>query len=84
MKQALVGPYAKSVGGAPERLSLPFSFTPVTLDLIKKDTAFLYAIKSISTPRLFDDAVVTDLTEAVLAERKLQAPVGEVTTAAKD
>jgi NitT/TauT family transport system substrate-binding protein len=84
LKQALVGPYAKSVGGAPVRLSLPFSFTPVSLELIKKDTAFLYALKSISTPQLFDDAIVTELTEAVLKERKLQAPVGEVKTAERD
>ena len=84
LKQALVGPYAKSVGGAPLRLSLPFSFTSVSLDLIKKDTAFLYAIKSISTPELLDGAIVTEPTEAVLKERKLQSPVGEVKTAAKD
>jgi NitT/TauT family transport system substrate-binding protein len=84
LKRALVGPYARSVGGSPQRLTLPFSFTPAALDLIKKDTAFLYAIKSISKSQLYDDAILTDLAEAVLTERKLQAPVGEVKAAEKD
>ena len=84
LKQALVGPYAKSVGGAPVRLSLPFSFTSAARDLISKDTAFLHEIKSISIPQLYDEAVVADFAEAVLKERKLQAPVGEVKTAEQD
>ena len=65
------------------RLSLPFSFTPAVVELIKKDTAFLHAIKSIST-ELLEGAIVPELAEAVLRERKLQSPVGEVKTAAKD
>lgn len=78
LKQALVGPYAKSVGGAKERLTLPFAITPSALDLIKKDTAFLYSIKSISEAQLPADAVLSSLAEDVLKERGLQAPVGEV------
>jgi NitT/TauT family transport system substrate-binding protein len=81
LKKALVGPYSATVGGSPERLSLPFGFTPIALDLIRKDTAFLYSIKSISTPQLADDAIVSDLADAVLKQRRLQAPLGRVAAA---
>jgi NitT/TauT family transport system substrate-binding protein len=83
LRQALYGPYTKEVGGAPLRLTLPFAFTPAALDLIKTDTAFLYSIKSISTPKLADDAVVTGLTEDVLKQRGLRSPVGVVASAQK-
>ena len=46
--------------------------------LIKKDTAFLYSVKSISTPKLADDAVVAGPAEEVLKPRNLKPPVGEV------
>jgi NitT/TauT family transport system substrate-binding protein len=81
LHKALFGFYPKSAGGSAVRLTLPFAFTPAALDLIKKDTAFLYGIKSISVPQLADDAVITDLTEAVLKERGLTPPVGEVRAA---
>lgn len=81
--QALFGTYAENVGGAPVRLTLPFGFTPNTLALIKKDTAFLHSIKSIDVEQLADDAVLPGLTEEVLKERKLQAPVGEVKASAE-
>jgi NitT/TauT family transport system substrate-binding protein len=76
--KALFGFYAKEVGGSHIRLTLPFAFPPETLELIKKDTAFLNSIKSISTPQLADDAIVTDLTEAILKERNLKIPAGVV------
>jgi len=78
--QALFGTYDNSVGGTSERLTLPFGFTPITLDLIKTDTAFLHSIKSIDVSQLADDAVVPELTAEVLKERNLQAPVGVVKT----
>ena len=81
LHKALFGFYPKTAGGSAVRLTLPFAFTPAALDLIKKDTAFLYGLKSISTPQLADDAIITDLTEAVLKERGLTPPVGEVRAA---
>lgn len=76
--QSLYGAYPKDAGGTPIRLTVPFGFAPSALELIKRDTAFLYSIKSISVPELAGDAVLPDLTAAVLKERKLQVPVGEI------
>jgi NitT/TauT family transport system substrate-binding protein len=76
--KALFGFYAKDVGGSPIRLTLPFAFPPEALELIRKDTAFLNSIKSISTPQLADDAVITDLTETILKEHNLKIPAGVV------
>jgi NitT/TauT family transport system substrate-binding protein len=76
--KALFGSYPVDVGGAPTRLTLPFGFTPQAVDHIKKATAFLFSIKSIDAPELAADAVLPDLTEAILKEHELSAPVGEV------
>lgn len=76
--QALFGTYPSSVGGAPVRLTIPFGFTPRSLDLIKRATAFLHTIKSISTPQLPPGAVLPQFTAAVLKARGLQAPVGVI------
>jgi NitT/TauT family transport system substrate-binding protein len=85
--KALFGFYAKEAGGSPVRLTLPFAFTPEALELIKKDTAFLYGAKNISIPQLADDAVIRDATEAILKEHNLKIPAGVVkaaTETAKD
>ena len=79
--QALFGFYSKETGGSPVRLALPFAFTPEALELIKKDAAFLYGIKTISTSQLADDAVITDPTEAILKEHSLKIPAGVVKAA---
>jgi NitT/TauT family transport system substrate-binding protein len=81
--QAIFGTYPASAGGSPTRLVLPFGFTPESLELIKRSTAFLYDVKSIGIPELAPDAIVTQLTEDVLAERGLKAPVGEVKAASE-
>ena len=75
---ALFGTYPSSVGGSPQRLSIPFGFSANSLDLIKQDTAFLYEVKSIDVPDLAPDAVLPQLTEDVLKERGLKTPVGEI------
>ncbi len=79
--QALFGTYPANVGGSPSRLVLPFGFTPESLELIKRSTAFLYEVKSIAIPELAPDAVVPRLTEEVLEERGLKTPVAEVKAA---
>jgi NitT/TauT family transport system substrate-binding protein len=83
LRKALYGVYGKEAGGAPVRLTLPFAFPPEALELIRRDTAFLAGIKSINTPELAPDAVLTDATEAVLKERGLKGPAGEVKTASQ-
>jgi NitT/TauT family transport system substrate-binding protein len=82
--KALFGFYSKETGGSPVRLTLPFAFPPEALELIKKDTAFLYSIKSISISELADDAVITDATEAILKEHNLKIPAGVVKAAQGD
>ncbi len=79
--EALFGFYSKETGGSPVRLTLPFAFTPEALELVKKDTTFLYGAKNISTPQLADNAVITDATEAILRERNLKIPAGVVKAA---
>ena len=80
--KALFGFYSKETGGSAVRLTLPFAFSPEALELIKKDTAFLYSIKSISSSELANDAVITDATEAILKEHNLKIPAGVVKAAA--
>jgi NitT/TauT family transport system substrate-binding protein len=75
---ALFGSYPVSAGGGPTRLTVPFGFTPESLELIKRATAFLYEVKSIAIPELPPDAVLPDLTKEILAERQLAAPVGKI------
>jgi hypothetical protein len=81
--QALFGSYPASAGGSATRLTIPFAFTPESLELIKRSTAFLYEVKSVAVPELAPDAVVTQLTQAVLDEHRLKAPVGEIKAAAE-
>jgi NitT/TauT family transport system substrate-binding protein len=76
--QALFGSYAANVGGSPTRLTVPFGFTPTSLELIKRSTAFLFEVKSIGFPELPPDAVLPQFTADVLKERGLTAPVGEI------
>lgn len=76
--QALYGSYPASVGGSPSRLIVPFGFTPTSLELLKRSTAFLFEVKSIAIPELAADAIVPQFTEEILKEHGLQPPVGEI------
>ena len=78
--KSVYGLYNANEGGVKTRLSLPFAFTPETLALISKDSEFLFSIKSINTPKLRPEAIMPEFTEAILKERKLTAPIGDVTT----
>ncbi|HVZ89907.1 MAG TPA: ABC transporter substrate-binding protein [Polyangia bacterium] len=78
LRQSLFASYPASAGGGPTRLQIPFGFTDASLELIKRATAFLYEVKSISIPELPPDAVVPDVTAQILKERNLKAPVGEI------
>lgn len=74
--QSLFGSYPESEGGSAIRLSLPFGFTPASLARLKKESAFLYSVKSIAIPQLADDAVLPGPADAVLKQRGLQSPIG--------
>lgn len=70
--------YGRRAPGSDVRLTLPFGFTEQSLDHIRKATSFLHEVKSINVPELPPDAVVTRFTDAILQERGLKKPVGEV------
>lgn len=75
---SLYGTYPESQGGTPVRVQLPYIISPDAAALIKKATTFLYSVKSINTPTLRADAVAPQYAEAVLKERGLTSPIGEV------
>jgi NitT/TauT family transport system substrate-binding protein len=75
---ALYASYATSEGGTKVRMELPFAFTPEVRSLLEKGTSFLYANKAINTERLRPDAVIPQFAEAVLKERGMKSPIGNV------
>jgi len=81
--QSLFGAYPASVGGSPSRMVVPFGFTPESLELITRSTAFLFEVKSIGIAELPGDAVLPQFTADILAERGLKAPVGEIKASAE-
>jgi NitT/TauT family transport system substrate-binding protein len=76
--KSMAGAYSDAEGGTPVRIELAFGITPKAQALIKKATTFLHSIKTINVSTLRDDAVMTEFTEAILKERGLTAPIGEV------
>ena len=75
---SMYGKYPEAEGGAPVRVVLPYTITPEVSTLITKATTFLYSIKSINVDKLRPEAVMPELTQAVLKERGLTAPIGAV------
>jgi|TARA_B110000971_G_C20008776_1_gene500550 NitT/TauT family transport system substrate-binding protein len=76
--KSMAGAYSDAEGGTPVRIELAFGITPKAQALITKATTFLHSIKTINVKTLRDDAVMTEFTEAILKERGLTAPIGEV------
>jgi NitT/TauT family transport system substrate-binding protein len=76
--RSMAGAYSDAEGGTPVRIELAFGITPKAQALITKATTFLHSIKTINVKTLRDDAVMTEFTEAILKERGLTAPIGEV------
>ena len=75
---ALYGRYPASEGGTKTRINLHYGITPEARALIDKATTFLFSIKSINVDKLRPEALMPEFAEAVLAERKLTAPIGSV------
>lgn len=78
---ALYGKYPEAAGGAPVRLTLPFTFTPEVNNLISSAASFLFSIKAINAEKLRPEAVMPEFTQQVLKERGLTAPVGRIAAA---
>lgn len=72
------GTYPKDSGGNPVRIIFPYTFTPDTMELVKRATAFLYEIKSINVSQLRADAIMPEFTQEILKERGYKAPLGNV------
>jgi NitT/TauT family transport system substrate-binding protein len=75
---AMYATYGKEQGGTQIRMVLPFAFTPEAMDLLKAGTSFLHSIKAINVPKLRPTAIMPELAEQVLKERKLKSPIGDV------
>ena len=75
---SLYGTYSPNEGGTKTRLNLHYAITPEARALIDKATTFLFSIKSINVEKLRPEAVMPEFAEAVLNERKLKAPIGDV------
>lgn len=82
MWAAMFGKYAEESGGAPVRLTLPYTLTPEVLAQIAKSATFLFSIKSINVDKLRPEAVMPEFTQAILKERGLSTPIGKVTAMA--
>jgi len=76
---SLYGKYPEATGGAPVRMTMPFTINADAMNLINSATTFLFSIKSINVEKLRPEAVMPDLAAAVLKERGLTSPVGKVT-----
>jgi NitT/TauT family transport system substrate-binding protein len=75
---ALYGTYSDAVGGSKTRITLPFALTPDARRLVDTSAAFLYSIKSINVAKLRPEALVPDLADEALKQRKLKPPIGDV------
>lgn len=78
MWSAMFGKYPEEAGGAPVRLSLPYTVTPAVLAQIATSATFLFSIKSINVDKLRPEAVMPEFTQAILKERGLSTPIGKV------
>lgn len=76
---SMYGRYPDIEGGSAIRVSLPFTITAPVTKLINDSTAFLHSVKSIDVAKLRPEAVMPEFADAVLKERRLTAPVGQVT-----
>ena len=76
---SLYGAYGPEQDGTKVRNSLQYTITPSSRELLDRATAFLFSIKSINTPKLRPEAVMPEFADAVLKERNLKAPIGQVT-----
>jgi len=59
-------------------VNLHYAITPEARSLIDKATAFLFSIKSINVEKLRPEAVMPEFADAVLKERGMKAPIGDV------
>ena len=82
MWAAMFGKYAPESGGAPVRLTLPYTVTSDVLAQIATSATFLFSIKSINVDKLRPEAVMPEFTQAILKERGLSTPIGKVTAMA--
>ncbi|WP_428421692.1 ABC transporter substrate-binding protein [Methylibium sp.] len=70
--------YPEESGGAPVRLTLPYTITPEVVAQITSAASFLFSIKSINADKLRAEALMPEFTQTILKERGLSSPIGKV------
>jgi NitT/TauT family transport system substrate-binding protein len=76
--KSFVGSYPESAGGVKVRDYKDYTITDREWELLHRATAFLYTVKSISAPKLRDEAVMPEFTQEILKERGLKPPIGMI------
>ena len=75
---SLYGSYDASAGGHPVRNYMHYAFTPEVRELLTRAAAFLHSIEAIGVEAVRPEAIESKWTEAILKERGLRAPIGQV------
>ena len=78
LHNALYGSYSEAEGGHGVRLYLPYTFTDEVKALMGRGMSFLNANKVLPVSQLRADAVMPQFTEAILKEKGIKSPIGEV------
>lgn len=83
MHDALYRAWPVSAGGAADgvKLQIPFTIGPAIQSIITADSAFLYKIKSLTSPRLPPGAIDGSFAQAVLNSAHAHSPIGEIKAA---
>lgn len=77
LMKSLYGAYPDQKGSK-VRFTLPYTFTPDSIELITNATTFLKEIKSINVDKLKPDAIVSEFADKALQARNMKAPLGSV------
>ena len=77
MMKALYGAYPDQKDSK-VRFTLPYTFTPESIELITNATAFLKEIKTINVDILKPDALVSEFADKALQARNMKAPLGSI------
>lgn len=80
MHDALYRAWPAAAGGPADgvKLEMPFTMGPAIQSIVSADSAFLYKIKSLASPKLPAGAVDGSLAQAVLSQARGSSPAGVI------
>ena len=83
MRDALYRAWPVAAGGPPDgvKMQMPFTIGPASQRSLAAETAFLYRIKSLASPKLPPGAIDGSIAQAVLNAEHAHSPVGEIKAA---